>query len=488
MRVVFASAELSPFAKTGGLGDVCGSLPKALATHGHDVVIFTPWYSDTGRWFDRNPDFSRPEAVVETTLAWGGWSAPLTIARSHLPGTGIAVFFVVNDAFFARETLYSFRSDGLDDNLERYTFFCRAVIRGCELLGIQPEILHAHDWHAGLLPLYLHSGLRSVSNFSGTGSVYTIHNLSYQGAYGPDRFAHLGLHHRYWSADALEHYGVLNVMKGAILFSDQVTTVSPTYAREITTPEGGAGLDGILREVEGKVTGILNGIDVEEWNPATDRHLDARFERGKLLGKKICKRMLSREAGLRFDERVPLFGFVSRLVNQKGVDLLLAAIPQIIAAGANVVVLGSGEGHYEESLRYYSEVFTGRMKAWIGFDNRLAHRIFGAIDVLLMPSLYEPCGLNQMYALHYGALPLVRLTGGLADTVIPWNGANREVANGLGFLAPDPSDLVATAHEAIRVWKNTRLRKRLQENGMTSDFSWERSARDYESVYERARR
>src|SRR5581483_1380566 len=264
MRVVFATAEVSPIAKTGGLGDVCGSLPKARAKLGHDITIFTPLHRQAREWFERT-GASIEEAVPPTQILWANWAAEATYFRAELPGTDIPLYLVANDAFFNREQIYAPRADGYDDGVERFTFFCRAVIRACELLGISPDIVHAHDWHTAMLPVFLDSGLRGSATFARTRSVYTIHNLNYQGIGRASQFNVLGLHSRYWSPDALEHFGEINLMKAGIIFADQVTTVSPHYAQEIQTSEHGAGLDGVLRSLSFKLSGILNGIDVDEW-------------------------------------------------------------------------------------------------------------------------------------------------------------------------------------------------------------------------------
>lgn len=486
MRVLFASAEVSPFAKTGGLGDVCGALPKALAQLRHDVVVFTPWYAQTRSWYDRHPHVARPEIVMRTTVSWAGWSAEMFLLRSVLPGSSVPVYFVGNDFYFDRAGIYDLRGDGFDDNLERFTFFNRAVIAACEALGLTFDIVHAHDWHTAPLTMYLHSGLRSVPNFASAASVFTIHNFSYQGRFPGWRFGFTGLHSSYMSADTLEYYGDVNFMKGALTFSDQITTVSPTYAREIQEPEFGAGLDGWIRTRAFKLTGILNGIDTDEWDPSNDEDLDANYEKGRMLGKKVCKRMLCRELGLPFNERAPVIGFVSRLVEQKGIDLFLPILPHLLERGAQFIALGTGEPRYEEAFRYYANLYPDHVVALMTFDEALAHRIFAASDLFLVPSRFEPCGLNQMYALRYGALPIVRMTGGLADSVVPYDGANRAKANGFGFQAAETDELRRCADYALTSWKDWRVRKKLQENAMTHDFSWDRSARAYEGVFTRA--
>jgi starch synthase len=391
------------------------------------------------------------------------------------------------DLFFDRESLYSPDPTGYDDNLERFTFFTRAVIRAVELLGLKPDIVHAHDWHTALLPVYLHSGLRGSEHFRDAASVFTIHNLNYQGIGTSAQFSRLGLHNRYWRGDALEHWGTLNFMKGGLLFADQVTTVSPTYAKEIQTPAFGAGLDGVVRARAGSLTGILNGIDQEEWDPAHDVYLDSKFHRGAMSGKAFVKRKLAAEAGLTYRKNAPLIGIVSRLVEQKGLDLLLAVLPRMIAGGAQVVILGSGEPHLEEGFRAVAEAHPTECAVITRFDIALAHRITAGADLTVMPSIYEPCGLNQMYALRYGTIPVVRMTGGLADTVVPYDGTNLSEANGFGFYSRDSDDLYAATWIAMLNYKDERTWRQLQQNGMAADFGWERSAREYVEVYERAR-
>jgi starch synthase len=485
MRILFASAEISPLAKTGGLGDVCGSLPKALAQLGHEVTLFMPFYREAQQWFERTG--ADIEQVSQTQITWANWSAEATLFRSTLPGTDIPLFLVGNDHFFDRPHIYSLRVDGYDDGIERYTFFSRAIIRACETLGIASDVVHVHDWHTALIPLYLESGLRFSPSFANARSVFTIHNLNYQGIGTAAQFAATGLHSAYWNPGAVEHFGEVNLMKGGIIFADQVSTVSPNYAREIRTPAHGAGLDGVLRSLSFKLTGILNGIDTEEWDPATDPQIESNYELGQLNGKALSKRSLLREAKLRMRAKTPLLCFVSRLVDQKGLDLLIPSLGHMLRAGAQAVILGSGESRYEDALESLAREFPDRCRVWIGFDANLAHRIYAGSDMLLMPSIYEPCGLNQMYALRYGTLPIVRMTGGLADTVVPFDGTNESEANGFGFTDIDPNDLFAATWIGILNYREGRVWKDLQENAMAADFSWDRSARQYEALYERAR-
>lgn len=485
MRIVFATAEVSPIAKTGGLGDVCGSLPKALQKLGHDVVVFMPYYRQARQWFEKNGG-SVHQVMPTANVQWAGWSAEATFLRATLPGTDIPLYLVANDYFFERPQIYATREDGFDDFFHRYTFFCRAVIEGCERLGIAPDILHCHDWHTALLPVYLHSGLRGSDTFRHTRSVFTIHNLNYQGIASRDAFALTGLHQRYWAPDALEHFGELNPMKAGILFADQVTTVSPNYAHEIQTSQFGAGLDGVLRLMSHKVTGILNGIDVDEWDPATDPLIPAHYDADSAAGKQKAKRALAKEAGLKFSAKTPILCAISRLVDQKGFHLLLPMFDKLLHAGAQIVLLGSGDPDLERAFARVGEEHKDRCRVWIGFDNALAHRIYAGADALLMPSIYEPCGLNQMYALRYGTVPIVRLTGGLADTVIPFDGTNLDRATGFAFASTSPSDLFIASWLALLNFQQAQTWKALQHNGMRSDLSWERSARTYDETYTRA--
>lgn len=485
MRVVFATAEVSPIAKTGGLGDVCGSLPKALAKLGHDVVVFMPYYRQARQWFEKH-GISPHQLMPTVPIAWANWVAEATYLHASLPGTEIPLILVANDYFFERDQIYAPQNEYLDDYLLRYTFFSRAVIRGCELLDIRPDVLHCHDWHTAMLPVYLDSGLRGSPQFAGTRSVFTIHNLSYQGVAGADAFPLLGFHHRYWAPDALEHYGTLNPMKAAILFADQVTTVSPNYANEIRSSVRGAGLDGVLRAIGPKLTGIVNGIDAEEWDPNADPLLSAHFHDSNFRGKATLKRRLAKEADLKYSAKTPIIAAISRLVDQKGFHLLLPVMEKLLDAGAQLLILGSGETWLEMALSQIAERNPGRCKVWIGFDNALAHRIYGGADMILMPSIYEPCGLNQMYALRYGTIPIVRLTGGLADTVIPFDGTNEDVATGFGFASTDPGDLYFATWLAMLNFKDARVWRTLQRNGMQTDFSWERSAQAYDEVYRKA--
>ncbi len=477
LRVVFASAEVSPFAKTGGLGDVAGSLPPALARLGISPAVITPFHRAARQWFERNR--APLEPAGELDVPWSLWTGRIHILRAHLPGTTIPVYFV-DHPVFDRPTLYA-GYGGFDDDLERFAFFSRSVTAICESLAQPVDLFHTNDWHAALLNVDLHARLADHPLFRRTASVFTIHNLHYQGRYSGDRFGYLGLDYRFWPD--FEYHGDVNMIKAGIVHADRVTAVSPSYAEEIRTPEGGAGLDGLMRHLSPKLRGILNGIDVDEWDPSADPEIAGRFSLQSMTGKATCKRELRREAGFRSRSSRLLIGVVSRLVDQKGFDLLLPNVPALLDAGCELVVLGSGESYYEETFRRLEQEREESVRVWLGFDPGLAHRIIAGSDLVMVPSRYEPCGLIQMQALRYGTLPLVRRVGGLIDSVEPYDGTNRATATGFGFHAPEPEELMRASRAALSVWGQRALWRRLRANGMTRDFSWNRSAREYLELY-----
>lgn len=460
---------------------MAGALPKALRRLGHEVVVFCPLYAEARRYCEAH-GIALEDRGGET-ISWGNWTRGYRALSATLPGTDVAIIFIENGLLFDRGGLYWGRADGVDDNLERFAFFCRAVINTVERLDLKIDIVHAHDWQTALLPIYLHSGLRWTHHFYGAKSVYTIHNLNYQGRYGHERFPALGLAARYWRSDALEYYGDLVLMKGGILFADRVTTVSPTYAREIQTPAFGAGFDGLLRSRTAALAGILNGIDVGEWDPETDPLIDARFGPRDLRGKAACKRALRREGGLAATPRTPLLIAISRLAEQKGFDLFVPLIPHLVESGWQVGVLGTGEHDLEAALHDTARRHPESVAVWTKFDTPLAHRMIAAGDAIVIPSRYEPCGLNQMYGLRYGTIPIVRATGGLVDTVEAWTGSNTGSATGFSFHHADPRALAQTMLLARMAFRDRPLWQRLQRNGMARDFSWDHSAREYERLY-----
>jgi starch synthase len=487
MRVANLSAEVSPFAKTGGLGDVVSSLPKALAATGHEVDIWVPFFLEAAEWFRRRKTW--PEQELEPfDVSVLGAPHRVGILRSTLPGSTVPVHFVAHDPLFHRPGgLYAKNEQGADDGIWRFSLFVRAALEAMRRLNDRPQVIHTHDWHPGLATMLGAWSSWRDPWFDDVASVLTIHNVGYQGIYGPDRFPVLGLPPETWTGGLVEHAGALNMLKGAIVAADMVTTVSPTYAWEIRTAEGGAGLDGVLRLKAARLAGILNGIDRQEWDPESDPFLASHYSLDDLRGKLDCREELCSLTGFEAADPAMIVGSVGRLAPQKGYDILLEAAPELIRRGVRLVVLGSGEPALEGSMRLLELHFPGRFKGFIGYDDALSHKIQAGSDALVMPSRYEPCGLTQMYALAYGTVPIVRRTGGLADSIIGLHGENLEWATGFHFDDPSPHALAAGVLHAQHVFFQRDTWGRLVRNGMRADFSWGRSANDYELVYRRAR-
>jgi len=462
MRIAHLSAEVTPFAKSGGLGDVAGALPKAQAEVGHDVTVWMPLYRQI------REKFHDLEPACDGVL------------RTKLPGSEVPLFLIVADEYFDRKQIYSPNASGEDDGIVRYAFFVRAVFRAMHLLWNTPEILHAHDWHTALAPMLLAWNRDWI--FNDTKSVFTIHNLAYQGIYPRSMFPALGL-----PPDAfpqVEFDGAINLMKGGIVAADVITAVSPTFAREITTRDGGFGLDPILRMRSDRLIGIVNGIDPLIWNPSIDPKIAHHYDASSIEGKLENRKALLESIGMDADDRSFVVGIVGRLTHQKGFDLLFPVLGDLIGAGIRFVMLGSGEPDLEQQLHRYSG---GRFWAYVGFQDELAHRIEAGADAFLMPSRFEPCGLNQLYSLAYGTPPIVRRTGGLADTVIGYDGHNRDRATGFTFDDATPSALRDTVLWAQRCYHDPLLWTQLAINGMTQDYSWKHSAEMYCEVYRRVR-
>ena len=486
MRITHLSAECVPYAKTGGLGDVVGALPKALAARGHDVDVVMPFHLEAAQWFRRRHEW--PEAATgpyEVSLL--GRPHTVGLLRSWLPGSRVPVYFVAHDPLFHRRAVYAPNEKGHDDGLWRFTLFVRAALQGLKRLGRRPQVLHAHDWHPALATMLGAWSSWRDPWFDDISSVVTIHNLGYQGVYGASEFPILGLPQETWTGGAVAWAGAVNLLKGAIVGADMITAVSPTYAREIQTREGGVGLDAVLRSRADRLVGILNGVDTEVWSPARDQYLPARYAVEDLRGKAECRQELCRLSG--FDPGDPslILGAIGRLTDQKGYDMLLEAAPELLRRGVRIAMLGSGEPALEEAMRRQEAHALGRFRAFVGYDEGLAHRIEAGADAYVMPSRFEPCGLSQMYSLAYGTPPIVRRTGGLADSVVGFDGYNLDSATGFSFDDASPHALAAEILHAQSVFFHRDVWRRLQENGMRQDFSWPRSAEAYENVYRRAR-
>ena len=477
MRILFVSSEVFPLAKTGGLADVSASLPRALQALGHQVSVLMPAYRGVLAT-------AQPLGVklLHTTDIDGHG---VRLFESRLPGSRNRLWLVDCPALFDRagNPYHDAQGAPWPDNAARFMLLCRtAALLAYDAFGLgwQPEVVHCNDWQTGLVPLLLHAKRPRPA------LVFTIHNLAYQGLFPVEQFRGLGLPSRYWHPDALEFHGQLSFIKGGIVYADRVTTVSPTYASEIQTPTFGCGLEGLLRHRAGVLSGIINGIDTRVWNPLRDPALAVPFAATTLPRKRANKISLQAELGLEPDPQNPLLGFIGRLAEQKGVDLLVDALPALLAQGAQAVLLGSGEARYEQSLAALAAAHPGRVALRIGYDEGVAHRIEAASDMFLMPSRFEPCGLNQMYSLRYGTIPVVHGVGGLADTVVDATPDTllSGLATGFVFHEASAAALLECALRAISLRRDQPEEwSRMQVRGMRRDFSWRASARAYESLY-----
>ncbi|MBI4609687.1 MAG: glycogen synthase GlgA [Candidatus Rokubacteria bacterium] len=478
MRILFVSSEVEPFAKTGGLADVAGALPKALASLGHDVRVLMPKY----RGVERHAGPLRT-AVPQLRIAIADRSSEGTLFEGRA-GSSVPVYFLASDHYYDRDDLYATPEGDYWDNCERFIFFGRAAVEALRGLGWRPHVIHANDWQTGLIPVYLLTLYRDDPACAGVATLFTVHNLAYQGVFWHYDMPMTGLGWDLFTPAGIEFYGKINFLKGGLVFSDLLNTVSRTYAREIQTPEFGCGLEGVLHERSRDLHGVINGIDYEAWNPETDSEIAKRYTAEDLEGKRICKASLREELGLR-DEPGLLIGMVTRLATQKGIDLALAALPELLAQGCQLVLLGSGEPALEQAFAQAAERYAGQAAVRLGYDAALARRIYAGADCFLMPSRYEPCGLGQLISLRYGTVPVVRWTGGLVDTVKefqPETGAG----TGFGFQGFTAAALVDAVRRALAAYRQPERWRRLVRNGMAEDFSWEASAREYVTLYRKA--
>jgi len=475
MRILMVASEAAPFAKTGGLADVVGALPRALAHLGHHVDVVMPRYRG----------IVDGKSLARLTVPLGRQIGHATVYGAAVDGT--RMLFVDHPPYFDRDYLYGAVGHDYPDNPERFAFLCRAALEWAAQADEPYDVFHAHDWQAGLLPV-LQQEMPSP-RIRRVPCVFTIHNLAYQGVFDASWLPRLGLGWEWMHVDALEYWNRISLLKGGIGFSRMITTVSPRYAQEIQTPEYGFGFDGILLNRAADLVGILNGIDYDQWNPAADRYLPQPFDAARLDGKRAARRALLKAAGLPDDPdgNRPVVGMISRLVDQKGFDLLAELSDELPRLNASYVMLGSGERRYEDLWLALASRYPDRVATRIGFDDRLAHQIEGGADIFLMPSRFEPCGLNQMYSLRYGTLPVVRATGGLYDTVTNYD---ERTGSGTGFTFDQysPQALLSTLRWALQTYGNRAAWRRMQVAGMQQDFSWDASARDYVRVYERAAR
>ncbi len=479
MRILHATSELFPYSKTGGLADMVDGLAKALAGHGHRVGVVTPLYRGIRERFDR---WGRLEQKIDLPLTWGRVQADVLTLE---PAPNLTVYFIDQPHFYDRPGLYSEHGRDYADNAARFIYFSKCVAHLARTLPWQPELLHLHDWQTGLVPLLVahqkgFEGWRPAPK-----TLFTVHNLAFQGLFPYHEYALTNLPPIYYHAEGLEFHNLLSCLKAGLMFADRLTTVSPRYAREIATPEFGCGLDGVLRKRQAVLSGVLNGVDYGEWKTRGNPHLKYGYDARWMNGKAFQKRALQKEMGLPQAAGVPLFGVVSRLSEQKGVDIELEALGQMLAKPMQFVLLGSGEARFVEKFQELAAAFPDKTAIRIGYDQGLSHRIEAGADFFLMPSRFEPCGLNQMYSLRYGTVPIVRAVGGLDDSVtdiIEDIGA----ADGIKFKEYSAAALTKAIHKALVLYQHPDLLRHYRRNGMQADFSWERTCLEYVQVYERA--
>jgi starch synthase len=478
MHIAFAASEGVPYSKTGGLADVVGALPRALAALGHQVTVYLPRYRQT--------KLTDAQTVVRSVTVPFDDHYRFCSVVSAGGQTGVRYFFVDYPPFFDREALYGTAIGDYPDNAERFALFSRAVIETSKVVGV-PDVFHCHDWQAALVPVLLHTQYAQDPAFHDTATVFTIHNMGYQGLFPAEILPLLTLPWDLFTITKMEFFGQVNFLKGALVFSDFVTTVSRKYSQEIQTTEYGFGLEGVLRNRAATVTGIVNGVDYDEWSPAADKFIVAKYSPADLSGKAKDKLDLLATFGIiNADPKLPVIGIVSRFAAQKGFDLISQIMDRLAREEMILVVLGTGDKDYEEMFLRLQKQFPHKIAVKVAYDNAIAHKIEAGADMFLMPSRYEPCGLNQIYSLKYGTVPIVRATGGLDDTIEPWD-ARTGKGTGFKFYEYNGESLLLTIRAALQAYRDEASWQVLMRNGMARDFSWGASAKEYVKVYDRAR-
>ncbi len=480
MKIAEVSSEIIPYAKTGGLADVVGTLPLYLEKAGHEISIFMPFYKSVKKsGIDiklSNIAFDIPIGDIEHTVTL--WKS------THHGSKNIAIYFIQRDEYYDRDALYGTETGDYQDNSERFIFFSRAVIEAIKRLGLSIDIIHCHDWQTALIPVYLKTLFAHNETFASIKTVLTIHNLAYQGMFRQEEMKFTGLDMSLFNWKNLEHWGKINFLKGGIVFADIVTTVSKKYAEEIRTVEFGCGLEDVIKEYENKLYGIINGVDYTEWSPENDNLIPHQYSVEDIGGKALCKKHLQKKLNLPQTE-APLLGMISRLAEQKGVDLLIVIMEELMERDLQLVILGIGDNKYHQMLKEAVPRYNSELSVNIMFDNKLAHEIEAGADIFLMPSKYEPCGLNQMYSLRYGTIPVVRETGGLADTIIDANDENLKNGTATGFTMNGyfAAELLFTIDRALELYKSKTPWNALRKNAMKQDWSWEKSACKYVELF-----
>lgn len=476
MNVVIVASEVTPFSKTGGLADVAGALPKALAKLGAEVSVFSPYYPSVRKF---------KGLELKTKIANLPIKAGKEIKTARLyqcRQSGADFYFIANDEYFDRPFLYGTPKGDFPDNAQRFIFFTKAVLESLVKLDIEPDIIHCHDWQTALIPLYLKTTDEINRSFPRTKTVFTVHNLGYPGLFSPDIFPDIGIPDKYFSMQGIEFYGKVNFLKAGLVFADKLTTVSPTYAQEIQTKEFGFGLEGVLAARQKDLTGILNGIDYSIWNPLKDKFIKPNFDVKTLTNKPKVKAKLLEELNLNLSPEAPLISFIGRLALQKGIELTINTVKTIIQNNAGLVILGTGEEKYHKMLNDLKSQFPNQLLVTLSFDDPLAHRIYAGSDIFLMPSQYEPCGLGQMIAFKYGTIPIGFKTGGLADTIIDYP-SNPQTGNGFLFDTYQTEAFITKLQKAINLYQEKDNWLKLVKKAMELDFSWQTSAQQYFALY-----
>jgi len=480
MKIAFVSSEVYPYAKTGGLADVSGALPKELAKLGHEVRVFMPKYYPVSE-YEYNLHYDN--YIGEMKIHIGEISHNTHVFHGYMPDSTVDIYFIHNPHYFHRQQIYT---DNWDED-ERFILFQKAVIESIQRMGWSPDLIHCNDWQTSLIPLLIKDNYSWDRLFENTSTLLTIHNIGYQGRFSPETLGKAEINGKYFYPNGpIEMKGDVNFLKAGIHFADKINTVSPTYANELLTPEYGAGLDNSLWQRKGDFSGILNGVDYSIWNPEIDKHIPNHYSINDLSGKLENKKFLLKHFNIKYNPTIPLIGIISRMVVQKGFDIIAEVLNELMDLEAQWIILGRGESKYENMFDVLAYKYPGKIGVYIGYNNKLSHLIEAGADIFLMPSHYEPCGLNQIYSLKYGTVPVVRKTGGLADTVQDWNEYNsygQDIGNGFSFYEYSGKALLQSVNRAINDFHNKPVWKKIQYNGMIKDYSWHHSAEEYNNLY-----
>ncbi len=478
-KIAFISSEAVPFIKSGGLADVSGAIVKALARNGHEVILLLPRYGEI------KSELVSPESCVGPLTVPFGFDEKFAAVRRSNFIPGVKTYFIEHDYYFARKGLYGDDNNEFSDNSERFTFFSRAALQALIALNFKPDIIHCNDWQTGLIPVFLKTHYRDEFHFFNSRSIMTIHNMRYQGIFNKDSIFFSQLGWKMYSEECLKFYDAINFLKAGLLWCDAITTVSEKYANEISSPEFGYELSGIIKSRISKVTGILNGVDYAEWNPETDKHIASNYSPSDLSGKKKCKTALQKKMNLPQKSDIPVLASITRVTHQKGMDQFAAVLGNILTANKNLqyILHGTGDSGIIQMYRALEKLYPGNISVNEGYNEKTAHAINAGADIFIMPSRYEPCGLSQMYSMKYGTIPVVNATGGLDDTITNWNSAAQK-GNGFKFHKLESMSLLETINNVLNEFEDKKNWNALVQNAMKYNSSWDDSIIKYEKVYE----